>query len=115
MPRQPAIKSAWTVTVEEILSTLQVNPTTGLDVAAILRQRRRYGGNRLRQAVSRGPWRILIDQFASLMMGMLAAAVLLALVMGDWIDAFAIAMVILISVAIGFVTELQAVRSMEAL
>ncbi len=115
MPRQPAIKNAWTATAEDVLSTLQVNPAQGLNTETVLRQRRRHGANRLRKAVSRGPWRILIDQFASLMMGILAAAVLLALLMGDWVDAAAIAMVILINAAIGFVTEFKAVRSMEAL
>jgi Ca2+-transporting ATPase len=60
-------------------------------------------------------WTILANQFKSLLVLLLAIATVLSLIFGDLIEGIAIAAVILINAAIGFFTELRAVRSMEAL
>jgi Ca2+-transporting ATPase len=69
----------------------------------------------LRQAGRRSAWRILLDQFANLIVGLLAAASVAAFLLVDWLDGIAIAAVIVINALLGFFTELKAVRSMEAL
>ena len=56
-------------------------------------------------------WTILANQVKSLIIGLLVAAFLF----GDVLEAGAIVIVIVINTAIGFGTELRAVRSMEAL
>ena len=48
-------------------------------------------------------------------MGLLAAAAVLSFAFGEIVEGGAIVIVILINAVIGFVTELRAVRSMEAL
>ena len=58
---------------------------------------------------------LLIDQFRSPIVYLLVAAAALAVVFGETIEFFAIVAVLIINAAIGFTTELQAVRSMEAL
>ena len=46
---------------------------------------------------------------------LLTVAAAVSFVFGDWVEGLAICAVILINAAIGFFTELRAVRSMEAL
>jgi Ca2+-transporting ATPase len=69
----------------------------------------------LRQARRRSAWGILLDQFTNLIVGLLAAASVAAFLLVDWLEGTAIAAVIVINALLGFVTELKAVRSMEAL
>jgi Ca2+-transporting ATPase len=58
---------------------------------------------------------ILLHQFASPVAGLLAVAVVVSLIYGEVVEAVAIAAVLAVNAAIGFVTEIRAVRSMEAL
>jgi Ca2+-transporting ATPase len=81
----------------------------------VQRRSERYGQNWLREAKKTPAWRIALEQFKSLVVVLLAVAAMVSLTFGETIEAVAIAAVILINAAIGFVTELQAVRSMEAL
>jgi Ca2+-transporting ATPase len=60
-------------------------------------------------------WLILADQFKSLMTILLAVAGAVSFGFGDWVEGLAIAAVIVINAGIGFLTELRAARSMEAL
>jgi Ca2+-transporting ATPase len=99
----------------QVLDGLDVEPERGLDRAVAEERRKRYGSNQLRQARRRSAWRILLDQFANLIVGLLAAASVAAFLLVDWIDGTAIAAVIVINALLGFFTELKAVRSMEAL
>ena len=105
----------WSAEVAKVLDGLDVEPERGLDRAAAEQRRERYGSNQLRQARRRSAWRILLDQFANLIVGLLAAASIAAFLLVDWIEGTAIAAVIVINALLGFFTELKAVRSMEAL
>jgi Ca2+-transporting ATPase len=58
---------------------------------------------------------MFIDQFRSLMVGLLAVAMVLALLMGDPLEAVAILVVIVLNALIGFATEWRADRALEAL
>jgi Ca2+-transporting ATPase len=74
-----------------------------------------HGPNRLEQGKSRPPWRLFVDQFRSLLVGVLAGAAVLAYVVGDLVDAVIIAVVLLANATIGFVQEFRAERSLAAL
>ncbi|MDP3687815.1 MAG: HAD-IC family P-type ATPase [Sulfurimicrobium sp.] len=105
----------WATDGAKILAGIGVSLERGLDAHAVARNRKRFGPNQLRQARRRNAWHILLDQFASLMVALLAVAALIAYLTMDWVDGTAIVAVILINAAIGFTSELKAVRSMEAL
>ncbi len=110
-----AVPEAWSLPADEVARGLRVAPAEGLSLAEVRERRRRHGPNRLRTTPRRGSWRILLDQFASLIVALLAVASVVALVFGEIPEAIAIAVVILLNAGIGFVTERRAVRSMEAL
>jgi Ca2+-transporting ATPase len=58
---------------------------------------------------------ILVRQFKSLIIGILSAAAVVSFLVGELVQGIAIGVAVVINAAIGFVTELRAVRSMEAL
>ena len=107
-------QAPWSADPDAVLSELEVDQQ-GLSSADAERRRRQYGPNRLRQAARASTWTILLNQFKGLLIGLLLVASVVAFLFGETVEGLAIAVVILVNAAIGFVTELRAVRSMEAL
>lgn len=114
-PTTAAVKDAFALPADDVLHRLDVEAETGLSQGEIRRRRSRFGPNRLREAKVKSVWSILFDQFKSLIVLFLAAAVVVSVVTEDYIEALAIVAVIILNGLIGFFSELQAVRSMEAL
>ncbi|MDH3224790.1 MAG: HAD-IC family P-type ATPase, partial [Gemmatimonadota bacterium] len=76
---------------------------------------KRFGANLLRPPAT-DPWqRILVHQFRSVVVALLVGVFALALIVGDYLEAVAIGAVLVINTALGFFTELRAVRAMESL
>lgn len=75
----------------------------------------RWGPNRLRAAPSASAWKILLAQLRGFVVLLLVAAAVVAFATGDPLDAAAIAVVLIINTALGFVMELRARRTMEGL
>ncbi len=101
--------------VEDVLDAMDVSPEQGLSEEEVRRRLARYGRNKLREAKRRSPWRILLDQFKSVVILVLVVAGFVAVLFGQWPEAIAIAAVLFVNAALGFVTEWKALRSMEAL
>ncbi|MEZ4769267.1 MAG: HAD-IC family P-type ATPase, partial [Caldilineales bacterium] len=92
--------------------------TSGRSAASTRRKRpagAAVGANRLRRATRQSAWQILLNQFKSVIVLLLVVAAGASFAFGKVVDGVAVVAVILINAAIGFVTELRAVRSMEAL
>ena len=98
-----------------VLEALSVVPADGLATAEAVRRRARYGPNLLRRTRRRSMVGILVDQFRGIIVWLLAGAALLSFLFGETKETLAIIAVIAINAAIGFGTELKALRSMEAL
>ncbi len=114
--RDPAAPAApWATTGDEVARALDVEPGRGLAADEVGRRLERFGPNTLREAPRRSGWQILVAQFRSLLVALLAVAALLSAVFGQWVEALAVVAVLVLNAAIGFMTELRAVRSMEAL
>jgi Ca2+-transporting ATPase len=105
----------WALAPTVVLKSLEVKPEQGLADAEVKRRRQKFGPNRLRERKPKNAWKILADQFASLIVGLLGLASLLAMLFGKWVEGVAIGIALLLNAAIGFFTELKATRSMEAL
>ncbi|HYJ84818.1 MAG TPA: HAD-IC family P-type ATPase, partial [Pyrinomonadaceae bacterium] len=74
-----------------------------------------YGPNALQKIRPRPAWRLLVDQFTSIVIALLAVAAAVAWVTGDVLEAIAILVVLVINALVGFVTEWQASRALDAL
>ena len=108
----PSGHHAWPV--EEVLTALHAT-RSGLSGAEAARRLRQYGLNRLDPAPPVSALRILRDQLAGIVVVLLIVAGVVSLLLGDRIEAVAIAAVLAINTLIGFVTEFRARRAMEAL
>jgi len=73
------------------------------------------GPNSLPQAKQRTIFEILVTQFRSLIVLLLATATVIAFAMGDYVEAIAILVVIILNAAIGFFTEWKAAHALSAL
>ena len=101
--------------VDDVLTTLDVDPDTGLSATEARTRQDRHGRNELAHARTASAARILIQQFRSTVVVLLIAAVIAGLAIGEYVEAAAIAIVLIVNATVGFVTELRAVRSIEAL
>jgi len=98
-----------------VCEQLDVDPGRGLTAAAVRVRRERHGPNRFAEAPRRSTWRILGEQFTSVVIVVLVVAGGVALAFQHWAEGIAISAVLVINAGLGFVTEWRAVRSMEAL
>ncbi len=104
----------WATPADEVRSAWKT-PERGLSTDEVEERRKTFGPNQLREIQRRSVWKILWDQVKSLIMVLLLGAMGVAFVSGQIVEAIAVAAVIVINTAIGFVTEWSAVRSIEAL
>ena len=100
---------------DEVLADLEVSPDAGLSEEEAQRRLERDGPNRLSRQKPASAWRLLVEQFESMVIILLAVAAAASLALGEIAQGIAIFAAILINTAIGFYTELRARRSMEAL
>lgn len=107
--------AAYARPADRVLADLRVDPAHGLTDEEVEQRRQRYGQNRIRQAERRRWWHVLLDQFRSVIVLLLLAASLIALAFGEIPEAIAISVALVVDAAIGYVTEMRALRSMEAL
>ena len=109
------VETPWAKGVDEVAHALDTDLEAGLSEREAERRRERVGRNRLREAGGRSPWRILAEQFTSTVILVLVVAEILALAFGHRVEAAAIAAVLIVNAAIGFVSEWRATRAMKAL
>ncbi len=109
-------EQAWHVlSLEAVKDQLHTDAERGLTQTEAALRLTQYGPNNLAQAQQRSTLAIFLAQFRSLIVALLAAATVIALAMGDNLEAAAILFVIVINAAIGFFTEWKAEQALSAL
>ena len=109
------LQTAWHAqSIPDVLNALEVD-RNGLSASEATRRLQRLGPNRLQRATPVSALKILWDQFTSVVVCLLIAAVLVSVALGDWVEAAAVGVVLLINTTLGFVTEFRARRAMDAL
>lgn len=88
---------------------------TGLSSKEAKKALERFGLNEIRQINQVKWWQILISQFMNIMVGILAVAVVVSALLHEWVDAIAIAIILLLNAVVGFIQEYKAERAVEAL
>lgn len=99
---------------EQVLKQLGAT-AEGLTTAEAAKRLAEYGPNALKESQGVSAWHIFIAQFNSLLIWILLAAGTLAGVLGEWVDAVAIAVIVLLNAVIGFYQEWSAAKSIAAL
>ena len=98
-----------------VAASLAVDPARGLASSDVDERRLTFGANAIQTILPRPAWRLLVDQFTSLVIGLLAVAAAVAWATGDDLEATAIIVVLVINAIVGFATEWQAGRALDAL
>ena len=107
--------SPYALPVAQALALLDVSAATGLGDEEVMRRARAYGPNTIMSRRRISALAVLAHQFHSPVVYLLAAAAALAFYFGELEEGSAIAAVLAVNALIGFLTELKAARSIEAL
>lgn len=103
------------IVVEEIAQIFQVSINQGLSVHEASHRNKTYGLNLYEVQPQKSVWLIILEQFKSLIVYLLVFATLVSVYFQHYIEASAIAVVIVVNAMIGFLMEMQARSSMNAL
>jgi P-type Ca2+ transporter type 2C len=115
MPIKYPIENPHILSVEEVLGTFQTNANQGLAVHEANKRNKDFGLNIYETQPQKSVWLILLEQFKSPIVYLLVFAILVSVSFEHYIEAIAIAVVILVNAIIGFLMEMQARSSMNAL
>ena len=99
----------------EILAALNVSLASGLSDHEAEQRLSVYGANAIGSRQKVGLISVLVHQLKSLVVALLAVAAAVAFNFREWEEGGAIVGVLILNTAIGFVTEIKAVRSIEAI
>jgi magnesium-transporting ATPase (P-type) len=106
---------AWhALRTEEVLQSLN-SGLHGLAADEAARRLSAHGPNRLAEARPPGVLKRLLRQFNNLLLYVLMAAAVVTALMGHWVDAAVIAVVVVINAVIGFVQEGKAEKALQAI
>ena len=100
---------------QDVVTEVNTSIANGLPNAEADARLRKFGPNRLAIRQPARAARLLLHQFKGPVVLLLVAAAAIAFFFAEWKEGIAIGLVLVINGAIGFVTELRAARSMEAL
>src|SRR5699024_3350172 len=101
--------------VSEVKRRLDVNEEEGMEHEEVERRRQLYGKNQLTGSKRMPMWLVFLKQFQDFLVMILLAATLIAGLLGEYIDALAIMLIVLLNGVIGFVQENKAEKSLEKL
>src|SRR5688572_26553168 len=104
-----------TLSPEEILDTFKTNAEAGLTQSEAEQRGKEFGPNAYQTQKQKSIWMMMLLQFKSPIVYLLLFAVAVTLYFQNFIEAAAILVVILVNAIIGFLMELQARSSMNAL
>ncbi|WP_298369370.1 cation-transporting P-type ATPase [uncultured Lutibacter sp.] len=112
---QKTIQNPHTLSPIEVIQQLKSDSILGLTAKQVKTRSKLFGPNNLPNVKSKSPLVILYEQFFNPIIYILLIAAFLAIIFKDWLEGIAILIVIIITVAIGFFMELQALRSLKTL
>jgi Ca2+-transporting ATPase len=109
------INAPYALTTDEVITITNTDKNDGLSQSEAKKRTQTWGLNSYKAQQQKSAWVILLQQFKSPIVFLLAVGVIVSIFFKDFLDATAIAAVILINALIGFLLEMQARSSMLAL
>lgn len=97
--------------VQELESSLE----SGLTSAEVTRRREKYGKNELEDRGTKSPWKILWEQLTETMVVILIISAVITVFLGEYKDAIAIFVIVVLNAILGFTQEYRAEQAMAAL
>jgi Ca2+-transporting ATPase len=108
--------SAWyQLPTEEALQQLETHPENGLSEAEAAQRLEKYGTNELVERGLKSRWRILWEQFTSIMVIILIVAAVVSVALEEYTDAIVIMAIVILNAVLGYTQEYRAEQAMAAL
>ena len=104
-----------TSTIEETLLALEVDQTRGLDSTEAALRIEKYGPNQLKEEPRTSFFQLILDQLKSFVVILLIAAAVISGLLGEWIDASAILLIVVLNAVMGVIQESRAEEALAAL
>ena len=114
MPPPGTPSAAYALPSPEVCEQLEVDPDTGLGEAEAARRLGLSGPNRLRTEPAPSRLALVARQFANSMVLLLAAAALISVAIGEWLDAGVILAIVIANAVFGAVQEGRADKAAAA-
>ncbi len=108
-------KTSHSIPLDEVARLYETDGLKGLTSGEVASRLEKFGGNSIAHEKAISLWLMFLRQFNSPIVYLLIFAAGVSFFFQEWLDGFAILVVILINSIIGFYMEFQAQRSMEAL
>lgn len=102
-------------TNEEVLNQLDVDPKLGLSNEEAKKRLNKYGENKLKEKPKKSFLTLLMGQLQDFLIYVLLAATVVTFIIGEYVDATIIILVIIINAVIGVAQEYKAEKAIEAL
>ncbi|WP_347550401.1 calcium-translocating P-type ATPase, SERCA-type [Pseudalkalibacillus hwajinpoensis] len=105
----------YNMTKREVAEELEADVDVGMTSDEAVRRRKAFGPNQLDEAERPSMILMFLAQFKDFMVVVLLAATLISGLLGEYLDAIAIILIILVNGILGFVQERKAEKSLQAL
>jgi Ca2+-transporting ATPase len=99
----------------EVLRELGSDASGGLASAEVGQRNVQYGFNELVGKEERTRWQILAEQLSGVLTVLLLIAALISALLGDWMEAIVILVIVVLNAVFGYLQEFKAEQSMAAL
>jgi len=109
------MKQWWQLDAGEVEKLLATDLSSGLSQQEARVRLDKYGTNQLTEKKGHSPWLLFLEQFKDFIVWVLIGAALVSGILGEWIDAVAIVVIIILNAALGFIQEYRAEKSLAAL
>lgn len=101
--------------VQSVIAQLGTDADSGLGDGVAAERLEKFGPNELIEQKGDSIWKILLDQFKETMVIILIIAAIISLLLGEYTDAVAIFLIVVVNAIIGFRQEYKAEQAMAAL
>ncbi len=100
---------------DEVLKELEVNPVTGLTSEEVKVRLEKHGENKLKAKPKKSLISLFLSQLKDMLIYVLLAAAVITVVIGEYVDAIIIILVVVLNAVIGVAQEFKAEKAIEAL
>ena len=105
----------WSFSIEDISQKLKTDIKSGLIASEAESRLKQSGPNQLPEQKKFSILGLLLNQFSNFIVWVLIGTLIVAGILGEWVDSLSIGLIVLFNTIVGFVQEYGAERSLEAL